>query len=589
MQRKDIEEKYRWDLSKIYKSDEDFFNDYNYAKNLIPTVSSYKGRFTSDAKTFLEFMKLIEDISRKISKMYEYAHLSVDVEPNNDDLLSKYSQTLSLLNLFNEVSVFVDIEILENKDKVLELLKDENLKEYKMTIDKILRNEPHTLSKKEEDIIALADSALDSSYETFSSFRLDFDPVIIDGKEHFLNHATLLEFLKNKDESVRKQAYEKVYSKYKKYSNVYANTLIGNLKKDVFYSKVRKFNSPLEYSIFSDNVPKELFYKVLDFANNKYHNYLHEYINLRKELLKKDTLEVYDLNIPLVDNFNKTYSLDDAFSLIFEATKNLGNDYINILKKARDDRWIDYYTHEGKRTGAYSAGCYDVHPYILTNYTKDLESVFTLIHELGHSAHSYLSSATQSYSNHEYRIFVAEVASTVNENLLMHLLLKNATTKEEKAYLLYRKIEEQIGLIYRQPFFANFENILHEKIANNEGLSNQYITNLYHELSEKYYGDNVNIHEFTKYSCYYVPHFYYNYYVYKYTIGMCVSSVIAKKIADNDKEQIEKYIRFLKSGGSKYPVDLLSDAGVNPLDDSIYNQAFETFKNDVEEFKKCVL
>ena len=258
------------------------------------------------------------------------------------------------------------------------------------------------------------------------------------------------------------------------------------------------------------------------------------------------------------------------------------------MKKAKEERWIDYMPHEGKRHGAYSSGCYDSNPYILTSYMEDIESIFTLIHELGHSAHTYLSNNNQEYATSDYRIFVAEVASTVNENLLMQLLLQNCTDREEKKYLLFKNLDEFIGCCYRQPFFAEFENRLHQKVANNEGLSNQTITDLYEKLSEEYYGEKVKLHELSKYSCYGVPHFYYNYYVYKYTVGMCVSSVIAKRVFKGDQKQIENYLNFLKSGSSKSPVELLKLAGVNPLDENLYKEAFENFKTDLEEFKKLL-
>ena len=356
----------------------------------------------------------------------------------------------------------------------------------------------------------------------------------------------------------------------------------------MFLSKVRKFDTPLESSLFEDEVPKELFYKVLDMANNKYHSYLLDYVDTIKKVLNKENLFIYDTSLPLVDNINFNYSLEDAYKLIIEATKNLGPTYKKVLQKARVENWIDYMPHKGKRHGAYSSGSYDTSPYILMSYTNDIESIFTLIHELGHSIHTYFSNTTQPYFTHSYRIFVAEVASTVNENLLMYTLLKNSSTKEEKAFLLYRKLQENIGLLYRQPFFANFEDLLHKKLANNETLSNKFITDLYESLTNDYWGNKVQLNEYTKYSCYYIPHFYYNYYVYKYTVGQCVASVIAKKIFNNDEKQIYSYLNFLKSGSSKSPIELLKDTGVNPLEDNIYDDAFREFKQTLDEFNNLI-
>ena len=588
MNRNEIDENLKWDLSLIYKSNEDFYLDFNKVKENISLIPSFKEKFLDNAETFLEFMKLIEDTCRKLEKMYQYTHLAVDVEPENNEIQNLYSQVLSLYDDYSQNTVFIDLTISKNPEKAKEVISSDNTKIYSKYINDILRSSSHLASDEVEDVIAKADSILNSPYETYSVFRPEFKPVNINGKEEFLNQETLSEFLKNPDENIRKQAYENLYGEYKKFGNVFASTLSGTIKRDVFYSKVHKFNSPLEASLFSDNVPKELFYKVIDMALNKYHYLLLDYVSLRKKIMNKDKLEIYDMNVPLAKEPDIKYSLNDAFDLIFEATKCFGEDYQKILEKARNERWIDYYTHTGKRQGAYSSGCYDTNPYILMSYLDDVKSIFTLIHELGHSVHSYYSSHNQPYILYDYKIFVAEVASTVNENLLMYTLLEKAKSKEEKAYLLYRQIFENIGLIYRQPFFANFENILHEKASNNEGLSNHTITSLYGDLTKEYWGSDVNVTELSNYFCYAVPHFYYNYYVYKYTVGQCVSSVIASRIYNGNTEQKEKYLNFLKSGCTKDPIELLKDAGVNPLDDIIYDEAFKNFEKLLNDFKECL-
>ena len=589
MKRSEIPEEYKWDLSRMYKDLEDFMKDFNEVKNILPKVEEYKETFLNSADIFIEFMELIEKINRKAEKMYNYTHLAVDVEPNNDDFQRLNADIYGLLEDFGNRTVFIDLEILKNEEKILNILKDERCKRFNNMVNHVLRTKPHILSDETEQVLSMASGVLGASYKTYSNIRPEFENVIIDGKEYFLNEETVKEFLKNSDESIRKQAYEKLNIEYKKMANVYASTLEGTMKKDVFYSKVRKFNSPLEASTFGDEVNEDLFYKVLKAANRDYHKYYLEYLDVFRKLINKEKIENYDLRIPIVEEPSQKYSIDDAFDLIFKATKNYGEEYANILKKAREERWIDYMPHEGKRHGAYSSGCYDSNPYILTSFIGDIESIFTLIHELGHSVHSYYSNHNQDYFNSDYRIFVAEVASITNENLLMNYLIKTTQSNEMKKFLLYRKLDEFIGTCYRQPFFANFENILHEKVANNEGLSNQTITDLYEKLSEEYYGGRVNLHEYSKYTCYAVPHFYYNYYVYKYTVGMCVATVIAKRISEGDKNQIESYLKFLKSGSSKSPVELLKMAGVNPLDENLYKEAFENFKEELEEFKKMII
>lgn len=584
MKRSEIDNKFKWDLLTIYPNMDEYSRDFERVKIDIPKLKNYKDTFLNSADDFLEFMDLYESVSRGLSKLSMYSHLAVDVEPDNEEMQALESNIGALCDMYSNEVVFVDLEIIKNEKKAKKILEDKRCEKYKVMIDSILRYKPHMLDEESERIITMSESAM-NSYKTYTSIQPEYEQVIIDGKEHFLNDETLREFLKNPDESIRKQAYEKIYKEYKKFSNIFANTLEGKMKEDVFFTKIKKYSSPIEAATFSDEVTPELFNKILYMANEKYHEYFLDYLDVSKEVLGLKVLNNYDLSLPLVKEPKNKYTLDEAFELIYKATKNFGSEYREVLDKARDERWIDYLPHSGKSQGAYSSGCYDTNPFILTSFTSDLHSVFTLIHELGHSVHTYFSNHYQDYINSDYRIFVAEVASTVNENLLLNLLIKNAKSKEEKAYLLSRKLNEFVGTCYRQPFFANYENILHEKVMNNEGLSVKTFTQIYDKVSEEYYGGKVKIHELSKYSCFAVPHFYYNYYVYKYTIGNCVASVIANRVANGDKEQIDNYLTFLKSGSSKSPVELLRLAGVDPLDDKLYDEAFKGFKADLDEFE----
>ncbi len=588
MKRTDIDDKYKWSVYKMYPTIDEFNKDFDYVKEKINEIENFKGNFLNDVDKFVEFMEYSEVIDRKLEKMYTYAHLIVDTEPDNGEIQSAFSRVQGLVEEYENKTVFVRIEILKNSDKVLEFVKEEKAKKYEVSIKNIVRMKPHIASDEVEEVISLASGVLGASYKTYSNIRPTFKPVIVDGKEEFLNEETAKVFYKNKDENVRKQAYENLNIEYKKMENVFASTLEGNLKKDVFYSKVKKFDSSLDVATFNDEVSKELFYMILDNANKKYHKYYIEYLDVLSKIMGKEKLESYDLRYPVVEESNSKFTIDEAWDLIFKVTECYGDEYREILEKAKNEHWIDYMPHEGKRHGAYSSGCYDSSPYILMSFTGDLDSVFTMIHELGHSVHTYLSNHTQEYINSGYRIFVAEVASTTNEMLLMNYLIKNSLNENEKKYLLYKKIDEFVGTCYRQPFFADFEDRLHKMIENNEGLSSEIITSLYGSMSEEYYGGKVNNHEYSKYSCYAVPHFYYNYYVYKYTIGMCVATVISKRIANGDKEQLENYYKFLRLGSSKNPVDSLIVAGVNPLDEKIYDEAFNNFKLDVDEFKKVM-
>lgn len=586
MKREEIDDKFKWDLSLMYKSTDEFKEDLEKVKKEIPQIADYKEKFLNTVEDFLEFFELFERINRTLEKLSMYTHLWTDVEPQNDIAQDLRSKVLGVAQMYSNEVTFIDTSVVENEEKVKEIIADERCKNYVNYINSILRYKPHILDDKTEEILTKAQNAM-NAYKTYTSIKLDYEPVVIDGKEHFLNDETMREFLRMDDEDIRIQAYEKVYKEYKKFSNIFANTLEGKIKEDVFNAQVRNFNSPVESAVFGDEVTPDLFNMILNVANEKYHEYFLEYLEVSAKALNKE-IYTYDLYVPLAKAPDKKYTLDEAFELIFEATKNYGEEYRKILEKARDEKWIDYLPHEGKRQGAYSSGCYDTVPYILTSFNGDMESVYTLIHELGHSCHSYFSNHNQDYMNSDYRIFVAEVASTVNENLLTNLMLQKAETKEEKAFLLFSKLERFVGTCYRQPFFADFENKLHNMVANNEGLSAKSITDLYNECNEKYYDGKVNLHEYSRYSCFAVPHFYYNYYVYKYTIGNCVASVLAKRIFEGDKEQIEKYLNFLKSGSIKAPVELLKGAGVDPLDEKLYKEAFEGFKKDLDEFKKII-
>lgn len=589
MKRQDILEKDTWDLSLIYNKNDDFYNDLNKAKELLDKLLKQKESFLKSIEEFIQFHEDYIMMGRYIQKLHCFAHLHVDVEPNNQEYQTMYSSILTFYTQISSSLDFYTVNMIEHSQTVQDYLKDERLKDYRYTISEILRQKKHTLSQEMETIISKTDSISDVSSQVFDALRLDYDPVNVNGEEKFLNSATLTEFLKNKDPKVRKEAYHHFFKEYKKYENVYAATLSGVMKKDAFYADVRKFDGPLEASLFDDNVPTSLFFKILEKANVQYRPLFHKYNSLKKKKLKLDTMYNYDLSVPIVEYKTKKYTIDECFDIILDVVKVFGDEYVDIIKKARDERWIDYYPHSGKRVGAYSSGCYDTRPYILMNFIGDYNSLSTMIHELGHSCHTYLSCHNQSAVNCDYRIFVAEVASTVNETLLINYMLEHASSKEEKAYFLYELLENCVGLIYRQPMYADFEHILHTWAQEGKPMSAQNITDLYMQKNAEYYGPDVTMDEYVGHSCFYIPHFYYNYYVYKYTLGMTVALAIVSRILNGDEKQKDAYLRFLKSGGSKDPVDLLKDALVNPLEDQLYDDAFHYFEKVLNEFEDIIL
>lgn len=585
MERKDIEEIYTWDLSKIYQNPQDFYKDIEICQTLLNKLAAYESKLCSQLETFIDFLKKRDEMSMLVNKAYCFAHLNCDVEPKNQEYQKMMATVMSLLQQASVKLVYVDNEICKNEEIITSFLKDDHLKKYRYSINNILAYKPHLLDDEQEMLVAKVDNISDISEQVFDSLRLEFEDVEVNGEKKTLNQATLNEFLKNKDVRVRKDAYHKFFKEYQKFENTYASTLAGVMKKDAFYSDIRHFKTPLEASVFNDDVPSTLFFKILDKANKEYRHLFHRYNRLKKELLGIDDFYNYDLNIPLVKSVSKKYTIEQCFDIINKALAPFGQEYLDIIQKAREERWIDYYPTPGKRGGAYSSGSYLTQPYILMNFIGDYNSLSTLIHELGHSVHTYLSNHHQDFVNSHYRIFVAEVASTVNETLLINYMMEHAQTIEEKKYYIYEQLENCVGLIFRQPMFADFEHQLHMMAQNNEPMSSKIITDLYAKLSQEYFGDDVKMDDLVGWSCYYVPHFYYDYYVYKYTLGMTVALAIVKRILAGDKQQVENYLNFLKSGGKESPVDLLTHAGVNPLDDAIYDDAFKYFEDLLNQFK----
>lgn len=588
MERSSIQTKDTWDLSYIYQTNQEFYTDLQKVKDLLQVIYQQKDIFLNDVDSFLKFHEHYIKLSRYIQKLHCFAHLHCDVQPNEQDYQTMYAAILSFYDQVSSTLDFYTVMMIDHSDIITDYLKDERLADYRYSIQEILRQKKHVLSQEMETLVSKTSSISDISSQVFDALRLDYEPVHVDGEEKFLNSATLTEFLKNKNPEVRKEAYHHFFKEYKRFENVFATTLSGVMKKDAFYADVKKFANPLEASLFDDNVPTSLFFKILDKANQQYRPLFHRYNALKKKKLNLETMYNYDLSVPLIEYETKKYTIEECFDIILDVVKIFGDDYVKIIQKARDERWIDYYPHSGKRIGAYSSGCYDTKPYILMNFIGDYNSLSTMIHELGHSAHTYLSCHNQSPVNCDYRIFVAEVASTVNETLLIHYMLEHATSQEEKAYFLYELLENCVGLIFRQPMYADFEHILHTWAQEGKPMSAQMITDLYYQKNAEYFGKDVTMDEYVGYSCFYIPHFYYNYYVYKYTLGMTVALAIVSRILNGDEKQKEAYLNFLKAGGSKDPVDLLKDALVDPIDDQLYDDAFHYFENILNEFEEII-
>lgn len=585
MKRNEIETALTWDLSALFADQDAFDQQLLDAKELLAVLMDKKGHIADSKESFADFMESLEVLYRYLDNLMVYAAMSTDVDPENKIAQEQLAKADSMGNQVTTGLSFLDTEIIRSKEIIEAYLQEADCRDFTYFISEILRTIPHRLDEKTEALMAEMEQLAKAPEDTFRSFRLTYEPVIVDGKPEFLNGATYSQFLHHRDPEVRKQAFTNYNQEYERYQNVFMNTLSAHAKGQVCKAKTRSYSSALQASLFEDGADEGLFQKVLYMANEKYHGYVEEYFQLRKEVLKLDTQHVYDIQLELVESKDIHYTIDECFSIMDQALSVLGEDYIDLLHKAKEERWIDFMPCAGKRSGAYSWGTYDSKPYIMLNFNDNYDSLSTLAHELGHSMHSYYSNSSNRAINAGYRIFVAEVASTVNEILLNTYLLKTSNDQQYKAYILSNLLTQMVGTIYRQPMYAQFEADLHSWIEQAEAISSDTITEHWKHLNEKYYGDAVFFDELERYRCYSIPHFYYNFYVYKYTLGMSVALSFVKRILKGD---VEDYRTFLTKGGSESPIDELIHAGVDPREDQVYDDAFTFFKETLEEFKACI-
>lgn len=588
--REELEEKYKWDIESMYPDKDVIERDIEFIKHSIDEVEKYKGRLYESSDILFEALKIMEESSRRLSHLYVYTHMKHHEDTRVNENLAQSTKSEMLSTDLSKATSFIVPEIISIDDEVLQsFMKEGKLQHYKKMIDDILRDKPYTLSEKEEKILAYASDLTgiaENTYEMLSYADMKF-PEIEDeeGNKVEINHFNYSKYIKSEDRRVRKEAFEAEFSTYKKYSNTMAATLFGAIKSEIFGSSIRKFPSALFASLYSDNISIDVYENLIKSVNENIFA-LDKYIDIKKKFFGIDDFHMYDLYLPMAKDFKMEIKFEDAKKLIIEALKPLGNEYISYIKKAFDERWIDVYQNEGKKGGAYSWGSYDSHPYILMSYNDDLNSLFTLIHELGHSMHSYYSH-TQPYLYSSYTIFVAEVASTVNETLLIKYLLNNTDKKEEKIYLLNYYLEQFRTTVYRQTLFAEFEKYTHEKVEAGEPLTAKEFTEIYFDLNKKYYGNSCVVDELSGMEWARIPHFYSNFYVYKYATGFSAASVLSAKILEGG-DNVDKYINFLKSGGSKYPLDQLREAGVDMEKKGAVDNALKEFSKLVNELEKLV-
>lgn len=568
--RDEIEEQYKWNLTDIYSSDDEWEKDFKFVEQSISGYTRFEGKITESADNLLACLKFDEEISIKLERLYLYSMLSKDADMRNakyqgmdDRIKSVYSKVLT-------ASSFIKPELLKtDESKLLSFINSNpDLKIYKHSFDDLLRFRKHTLEREQEELLAMASEVTQVPYNTYSLFTnadLKFPKVADEnGNEMEMSHSRFYSALYSKDRNYRERAFKAYLKPYMDNVNSFTSLFNGNLKANIFYSKARKYNSAREAALFKNNIPISVFDNLVE-AVNKNISPMYRWASLKKKLLNLDELHPYDVYVTLFDQkLEKKYSYEEAKQIVNDSLKIMGDDYLTSLNKAFDNRWIDVYETKAKRSGAYSSGTtFGVHPYVLLNWTDLLNDVFTLAHEMGHNMHSYYTGLHQPYTYANYSIFLAEVASTFNENLLLDHLIKISETKEEKLFLLEKYLNNITTTVYRQVMFAEFESLTHFKAENGEALTPDVLCKLYKDVYQKYWGPEMQIDEEESYTWARVPHFYYNFYVYQYATGFAASEALALKVKTVGKPAVDKYLHFLKSGSSDYPINILEKAGVN--------------------------
>lgn len=595
--RVEVSKEDQWNIGSMYPSLEKWRKEFEStvpkATPKWPKLASYRGTLGKEAKSLKEFLDFSFDLDQKLARLYTYAHLKHDEDIAESSAKAAYIEILSALNAFHEEMSWFEPELLAlSQETIQSYLKDPSLEKYRFHLEKIFRLKPHTLSSEQELLLAMSGKALSATQKAFSAISdADFKfPLVSDssGQEHELSHAKYALHLRSKDRELRKNAFKKYHGKYETYQNTLAELLSGQIEAHVFQAKARGFKSSLEAALFPHNIDVDV-YRMLIETVHKGVDALHRYMEIRSHILKLETLHIYDFQVPLVPSFDMQIPYHEAEDLVIESTAPLGEEYQETLRKGlKNDRWVDRYENVNKRSGAYSSGCYDSAPYILMNYKEILRDLFTLAHEAGHSMHSYFSNKSQPYPYSRYSIFVAEVASTFNEELLMQTLLKRAKTNEEKIFLITQKIEDIRATLFRQAQFAEFEWLIHTLAENHTPMTPERLNEEYYRLNKLYYGEKVEHDPEIAIEWARIPHFYYNFYVYQYATGISAALALSQQVVAGGKKEQGDYLRFLKSGGSLYPLDVLATAGVDMRKSAPVERAIQQFRSLLDQLEKLV-
>lgn len=589
-QRSEISAEYKWKLEDLYESDEAFEKALAEAGKYPEKISSFKGKLSKSATELLNYLKLDDEITEVARDLIHYSNRKSD-EDTRVSLYSGYCERVeSLLTNIGSAAAFAVPEILAISEETMKKFyaEERGLELYKLSLDRIFKRREHILSPEEERILAMTGEMKNTPSTVFSMLDnadMKFpDAIDKDGNTHQITHGSYIPLMQGEDRVLRKSAFENLYHTYKSFENTYTAILSGHLKTLSFNANVRKYENTLEAALDSTEVPQSVYHSLIE-AVHANMDKMYRYVELRKKLLGVDELHFYDLYAPMVSNVDMKITYEEARDMVLEAVKPLGESYVKLMKKGFDGGWIDVYENEGKCSGAYSAGA-SVHPYVLLNHTDDLQSAFTIAHEMGHALHSYYSNENQPTVYSDYEIFVAEVASTFNESLLMQYLLKITADKKQKAYLINYFLEQFRTTLYRQTMFAEFELKINEAQARGEAITSDFLCDLYGELNKLYFGDGIVLDEEIRYEWARIPHFYYNYYVYQYATGFSAAIALSQRVLNGGEAEVNDYLGFLKGGNSKTPVDLLKGAGVDMTNPTVVSNALKLFGELLDEMEE---
>lgn len=588
----------RWDVESLYPSLKEWEKEYTSVAKAArsphwPEIAQYKGRLAESPKILKAALQAYFTLSQKLSKLYTYAHLRHDEEITHDAHKSAYGKVVSTWHDFSQETAWFEPELLAIDDKTMtKILRSTLLTDYKFYIETCIRVKKHMLPPAQEELLAMAKKALQAPNLAFRALNdADFKFGSIKdkkGKEHELTHGSYALYLRDTDRTLRQNAFTSLQGKYRAYENTLCELLSGEIKGHIFNAKARHYASSLDAALFPQNIDTAVYHSLIKAVNDNL-KILHKYVALRAKVMKIPSLHLYDMYVPLISAVDIKMSYKQAEEVIIESVAPLGATYQNLLKKGlKDQRWVDRYENKNKRSGAYSSGCYDSMPYILMNYKELLKDVFTLAHEAGHSMHSLMTHTHQPYHYGNYPIFLAEVASTFNEELLMRLLLERAKSKEERAFLINQKIEDIRGTLFRQTMFAEFELWLHDTAEKDIPLTPTLLNEAYRDLNRRYFGSHVIIDAEAEVEWARIPHFYYNFYVFQYATGISAALALADKVCRGGAAEREAYLSFLKAGCSRYPIDILASAGVDMRTPRPVAAAIAKFGSLVDELEKVL-